>query len=1263
MLNKIVATEIAPINAVKKVPVQPDLTNIDIFWDISTKAAVLNITGSDTSFKSDHLFEFLDFQAIVALANTAMDNPAFDKNVILVRQKVMKTIMDIKAPVSKYASEAYDLYLNIKFLYGYDNEEEEKKENLPGYKPVIRITKLFNKVNLILNGPKKVAIENSTPKLEAEFRETLKTINSLQRSLDNAFRLASMLQKTANVILNNCGQEIMAVARSIDLKKPIELLILKDTSGLEQVSSQFKKILPLLNKIRSLVLIAETFKNDGYHLVTFNEQEKESYKNGWIYKLKKEYKSWDKNKNWTQVLNDSLPDTPLTVINGDIMSGKSFRCKQEFWLRSLGQSLGFIPADTGGNLHIFNTIGLISRGLSDQVNHQSSFFKDVDNLKRFMQVMDNTGGRAVLLLDEWGSSTSPDDQKILLLTLKKLFEQRGHKLHVSLHNNLFVDEIKLVSPESLHHMQTDYQENGEVVFSYKHTPGPADYHTLQILRKLNLPSRFIELTTDYMTGKVERVNIPPLKIPALTPYSETERELLKKESRSFLMFFPEDDEIVVMPRDITNWVKSDLKVVGTNFDFMWRYGKRDLHDEMRHHHHSGRDDKEKLSYKYKPNLVLISQDRDFYNWHHGTNSQFIENYKSYIKKLFINSPAVSVQETLEKQKMFELLLENNDHKNVWDSFIKTSNLMWHLARSAGRIFEGLKEFNTFILKEFPENFKDRGYMHLSDIELFREIVKLNANLLGFDMGEQALKTSLEKLEELGKILAEIKELDDNYHRDCDDKVKQDQNIQRTSFLMKSLNELIKIKTDKKEYLPNDELCKKACYLQMLEVLKIVKPHLKKLNLKDMNWDELYVEFSKLKPFIDKALDDNTYLTNDSLRMTDFLCQFLNPNKLTKNLGNKLREFDSVPLHQLANYFDDLFIKFFGGDLSGQDLLKQLLENEDKFFTRYQYADKNFDRTIEETKKLMGLFAAANFMKEQGFCRVDFNSSGEIVLTKPWELSIDKARTLARAKIDTGQLLDVSNELQKVFKNVWTELMELKDEVTVEDIQALNVPDNVKRMVLKTLESQVRNDYALYSPSSGSPERFQIYSGYNGSGKSFGKKTLVKTLLWALATGHAPADYATMPVMDGLVNIDRMQAQAHKNLSAGGTEIAMLRDHLFTYIEKNQLNIISYDEAFSTFPPSDQEALSYAMTQYLIELGHYYVLVTHNHKLIDQLKKLYPEELDIYHYETKKDAEGNLKFYYILKKGHKLSFAIDAAESRGLTPEMIDIARQIQINEK
>jgi len=1019
--------------------------------------------------------------------------------------------------------------------------------------------------------------------------------------------------------LNNCHQKLMNCVKQIDviseishamseIKDPVFNVLAKQLDSFQYKSllrqaligiskgdldafKDSKRILKAVNdivpKIQALVMIASLVKQGLYNEVTFKVDQKEVYKNA--YHNKRERKKSSFRDEFTQIANDSPEDIRLVTLTGDMMSGKSFNLEMDIDLRSMAQSIGFASCDKDANFHLKAAFIKIDRAITDAANSRSAYAEDALNLKKLFDLLEKYEGQDVQLsIDEWGSTTSPEDQAYLIITLYEILSQTKSRVTLATHNDLYINYMKKTAPESLYHMAVEDPTDGKINWLHKLMQGTAPSHNIEIAKQLGLPSRIIDLISAYYSKNIPLVNVPELSITPVIAYTDAEREEMKQLPSSFRVIMPHLDEVVVHMVEDTNYNYSTGEDVKIEYPQMyWHY--RDLHP--------GENDLRKRP-EYMPFFFNRSSDEDFNYFHlYGDD---VQDVADIIRSMILNGPVLSSQEILERQNMFEELINNDNFEkfdNIWNAIFDLHTSItnhYHLSH----VYNHLHEFNTYAFEHAKKSLMKHiqyGYYAdehmLNSFRLFIKIIEYNLSKVEKSLSDLNIGDQIKKIEEFITAAAAFKALEGKMpwgeRKTHPEKMEQWQADRwHYSTIKKNINPDLK----------GEEFVKSS----IQSIYDLVKEFFKPISLWDYDLDlldvEIYEMYDEMKCVLKYGFgeaSDVFYVLRNLIDKTDHRQEF----------EDLMNQYDSAYMNQLLLYLKPMISIFMGELRNGRQFLEKLklnyAEDDDSRLDHTEGLNISCDHNQEEifryeVRHLFSLIIYAHFMKTEGYSKVSFNETGEISIQGAWDPAA------------------------------------MKKEVTPNDFN-MNVVGDTKQ------------------------ERTKILSGFHMSGKSTSKKHLTRILTGAHMTGFASAKSATMPILNGVANLDRIKAKTDKGLSAGGTE-TKARKELFDFIEGRPLVFIGDDETYSTIPPSYQSAFTSGIAHYLLENGHYYMLAHHNHDFILGFHDKNEQFVRVMHLKTHyKGAE--LIFDYELVDGHQHSHALEVAEAMGLPKHFTDKVRE------
>ena len=122
----------------------------------------------------------------------------------------------------------------------------------------------------------------------------------------------------------------------------------------------------------------------------------------------------------------------ILLITGSNTGGKTVAMKTLGLLSLMNQAGLFIPADTGSILPIFNNI---YADIGDEQSIEASLSTFSAHMTQVVKILKVAGAKDLVLLDELGSGTDPEEGSALAVALLEYFRKRGPLMMVSTHYN------------------------------------------------------------------------------------------------------------------------------------------------------------------------------------------------------------------------------------------------------------------------------------------------------------------------------------------------------------------------------------------------------------------------------------------------------------------------------------------------------------------------------------------------------------------------------------------------------------------------------------------------------------------------------------------------------------------------------------------------------------------------------------------------------------------------------------------------------------
>jgi DNA mismatch repair ATPase MutS len=221
--------------------------------------------------------------------------------------------------------------------------------------------------------------------------------------------------------------------------------------------------------------------------------------------------------------------------------------------------------------------------------------------------------------------------------------------------------------------------------------------------------------------------------------------------------------------------------------------------------------------------------------------------------------------------------------------------------------------------------------------------------------------------------------------------------------------------------------------------------------------------------------------------------------------------------------------------------------------------------------------------------------------------------------------------------------------------------NIKGLfsVFKQKKEQILNDISLEKD-----KYVTMIEAPNMSGKTFLEKALTMAVLWGIYTDYFPAEYVSIPKIEKVLFLDKINCLMDKNYGAMGNEVTLWQK-LLKIIKNDKMvfAITNVDEAFSTTSPKYQASFVYAIVMEMIKQSQYLTMATHNHDVINKLRKLEKEYIEACTLDVKIDENSKVTFDYKLRKLQEYewsgSLGVEVAKTLGMPVEIIEMAERIK----
>ncbi|MFH2145821.1 MAG: hypothetical protein ABII75_07345 [Candidatus Omnitrophota bacterium] len=752
--------------------------------------------------------------------------PLSEKKEILRRQNLIQTLIDNHGVIREklqnsnwLLSSVYELLSFVKFED--ENQKEDKEDRIFSKRNAVLLLEAFaGSAQGILSGKKpslhkfkglklllKDFFGNEVPLGEHmnNLQKNYQGYNELKKAMEDmiaAYRTIDdpLLQAIVNEMEKQLNKFLIP-APSIFMRWVKE----NKKENLQALKAQCGNLLALLERFEIFISFAEFVQREGFTPATFEENKEAFYKQGWNPRLPKKGKKKFWGEEWEslpQIPNDSGDYAQTKVYTGSNMSGKSWHLKQNLFMQLFAQAFGWVSAEEG-NFHIYDRMAFIDRADTDSEHNLSAFANECTLWLKALQLNNEKSKkmRVYMPVDEGFSTTSPEDQALLLTAAVRFSRKHKISLELATHNEEFIKRHKEDEDVLFYYFEVNFVPGKEPEYTYVLKRGVEDSHALEVAESLGLRSSLIKRAWEFIKhnkGKtraeikdsirklVKDLSIAKRVFPKVEAYSPQERERLKKEQgNGFLDFFPTNDIVVkVVPPEENKIFSFPIRYHKYEWKIFNKLEKKG-HDSDHEDPAGFRSRQLPMPKGYVPVFKVFSQDSEFSRW--GTYDEELEktireehpnldpSSSRRIHQMIMTVPALSAQQVLEKQRMFDLLEKGNIDL---EGLVKESHEFEFFKRMLRFIHpEYFDDFNLRLLmgvrKEMIQCFKKEYLDHNREdwslhrkarkiCEMFSVILQCNLDLTGKTEEELGVRDELMRMRELmdlQKIFAAIPEGD------------------------------------------------------------------------------------------------------------------------------------------------------------------------------------------------------------------------------------------------------------------------------------------------------------------------------------------------------------------------------------------------------------------------------------------------------------------------------------------------------------------------
>lgn len=274
-------------------------------------------------------------------------------------------------------------------------------------------------------------------------------------------------------------------------------------------------------------------------------------------------------------LNFSLQDQRVIVITGPNAGGKTVVLKTIGLLSLLLQSGIHIPVDSDSNFHLFSKV-LVDIGDEQSIEDDlSTFSSHLTNLKN---ILSNSDGNSLVLLDELGTGTDPTEGSALASAVLLLLRDRGALVFASTHHG----SLKLIANSEKCFMNAAMEfDHVQLKPTYKFKLGiPGSSYAFEIARRIGVDENLLETASSMMDSdkfrletflseieaksnkleeKLKYIEIENTRLTGLSNLYKNNIEKLEKDKREILKKAKSDAEDFL--RTVNKKVETAIKEI------------------------------------------------------------------------------------------------------------------------------------------------------------------------------------------------------------------------------------------------------------------------------------------------------------------------------------------------------------------------------------------------------------------------------------------------------------------------------------------------------------------------------------------------------------------------------------------------------------------------------------------------------------------------------------------------------------------------------
>ncbi|EKE30215.1 MAG: DNA mismatch repair protein mutS [uncultured bacterium (gcode 4)] len=916
---------------------------------------------------------------------------------------------------------------------------------------------------------------------------------------------------------------------------------------------------------------------------------------------------WDFEKFMSHIPNDVPKGKKLEVYSGWNWSWKSTWLKSRLALQLFHQTYWYVPA-LEAELPMREQIIFMNRWGSSYWEDLSAFWNDIK--RKLLTFIMDIKKNPLIYLDEFWSTIPENEAFWLIKAIEEYLLEHWTSLIIATHNEKYLNEVlKEKSPVKwLYHFNCKINKSWEMDYRYSIETWRDSAHTLNVFRASWLPSRIINKASWSMLWGILNNEKIEMPYPTILRYSEEEREKMKKTIWGFAWFTRYNDMVKV--REGKRWRQ--------RFEIMRKFIP--------------------LEWEERPNSWYFDADL-FFSAHHPRCLDVRGNLPSFDFKAYSKDDKIRMPKHLHP-------------KNPWDEFIYDSTLQWMvtwwLTKDSKVLLERQKFFEE--ASRIPYEEVEATYMNINTL------LWISSWFLSSNIHSRWMNVKMEDFSRFNKAIWEY------FFENLDKSL----SYRWIWVVAQWFLDIVEIEIILGNITSDYKNLHKSKFDFLEKTVRLARRHAtaerreRKWMWKD--WFETSWEAAvKIKKRIEEIFAG---LISENWSALPEIMKFIWEDIGSVSKWFDILEMDNLMRDKVASHIDDSWIFRSKTDWRWESISDWMLWML-QIIRAMRWTGNLAKPLMDKMKTLDSTIAhsLANYIE-------DFTNLPDV----------EEFVRIVRLKRDQPKKFDEIRYDYRIERNhQWAVFYELNGIFSIvskiKDLGWTKVEYNstwdidIRRMYNPSMEKngnrQVKNDFRLDSSQS-----FEILEWAT----MWGKTMNIQSVQWIMRLAHSiwyvPAEYASLPIFDWMIYIDRILEDEKKQLSAGQNDAKIWAEIIAKVLEqvKNKAKWWRYwfaiDEMISSVPARYQKWLVVAIVDELKRLWQRGQISIHNPELVTSLLNLDSESYEVRHPEIRFDEKWGIIYTYDIipwrsldKDWHYSAFSLETAEKLGLPDFIADKVRR------